>query len=112
MRWTLLLLCAACHRSSGDPNLEKPSSCVIEHDGGVTQCFEDIGADAKKSGAKYCDGMFGKHTFHVGEACPKDGVVGSCTKRQGTALERIERCYHDEPGCQARCTKTSGIFNK
>ena len=56
--------------------------------------------------------MHGKHTFHVGEACPKDGVVGSCIKRQGTTFERIERCYHDEPGCQARCAKTSGIFNK
>ena len=107
----LFFLCA-CHRSSGDPTIEKPSSCVIEHDGGVTQCFEDIGAAAKKGGSKYCDEMFGKHTFHVGEACPKDGVVGSCTKRQGTDLERVERCYHDEPACEARCLKSSGIFSK
>jgi len=112
MRWALLLLLVGCHRSNGDPNLEKPSSCVIEHDGGVTQCFEDIGSTAKKGGSKYCDGMFGKHTFHVGEACPKDGVVGSCTKKQGTDLERVERCYRDAPACEARCLKSSGIFNK
>ena len=108
----VLLACVACHRSSGDPNADKPSSCVIEHDGGVTQCFEDIGATAKNEGAKYCDGMHGTHTFHVGQACPKEGVIGSCTKRQGTDLERVERCYHDEAACQARCAKSAGIFAK
>jgi len=112
MKWWLLLLCAGCHRSSGDPSLEKPSSCVIEHDGGVTQCFEEIGASAKKGGSKNCDEMHGKHTFHVGEGCPKEGVVGSCTKKQGTDFERVERCYRDEPACEARCLKSSGIFTK
>ena len=108
----LVVVCAACHHSSGDANADKPSSCVIEHDGGVTQCFEDIGATAKKEGAKYCDGMRGAHTFRVGEACPRDGVVASCTKRPGTDLERVERCYHDETACQARCLKSSGTFQK
>ncbi|HEY2368028.1 MAG TPA: hypothetical protein VGH87_16635 [Polyangiaceae bacterium] len=108
----LLFLCGACHRSNGDPNIEKPSSCVIEHDGGVTQCFEEIGASAKKGGSKNCDEMHGQHTFHVAEACPKDGVVGSCTKKQGTDFERVERCYRDEPACEARCVKSAGIFTK
>jgi hypothetical protein len=113
MRWALVLFASvACHRSNGDPTIEKPSSCVIEHDGGVTQCFEEVGATAKKVGSKNCDEMYGKHTFHVGEACPKEGVVGSCTKRQGTDLERVERCYRDEPACEARCLKSAGAFSK
>jgi hypothetical protein len=56
--------------------------------------------------------MHGTHTFHVGRACPTDGVVGSCTKRQGTELERVERCYRDEASCEARCLKSAGIFSK
>ena len=113
MKWLVpVLACSACHRSSGDPSIDKPSSCIIEHDGGVTQCFEDIGATAKSGGSKYCDEMHGQHTFRVGEGCPKEGVVASCTKRQGTDLERVERCYHDEAACAARCAKSSGIFSK
>jgi hypothetical protein len=112
-KWSLVLVaCAACHHSNGDPTVDKPSSCVIEHDGGVTQCFEDVGATAKGTGSKYCDEMRGKHTFRVGQGCPKDGVVGSCTKRQGTDLERVERCYHEEAACEARCVKSAGIFTK
>jgi hypothetical protein len=104
--------CVACHHSSGDPNADKPSSCVIEHDGGVTQCFEDIGSTAKKDGQKICAEMRGSHAFRVAEACPTVGVVGSCTKRAGTDLERIERCYRDEGACEARCVKSAGSFRK
>ncbi len=113
MRWALaVVMCVACHRSNGDPSVDKPSSCVIEHDAGITQCFDEIGATAKKTGSKYCDEMHGQHAFRVGEGCPKDGVVGSCTKRQGTDLERVERCYHDAAACEARCAKSAGIFAK
>jgi hypothetical protein len=107
-----LAMCIGCHHSSGDPNADKPSSCVIEHDGGVTQCFEDVGATAKKVGQKICDEMHGAHTFRVAQACPSDGVVGSCTKRSGTDLERTERCYRDEAACEARCVKSAGAFKK
>ncbi len=102
----------ACHRGGGDKLADKPSSCVIEHDAGITQCFEDVGATAKKDGAKICEGMHGTHTFHAGEPCPKENVVGSCIKRAGTDLERTERCYHDEPGCAARCAKALGTYMK
>ncbi len=110
-----VLLCVvviACHRSSGDPNANKPSSCVIEHDAGVTQCFEDIGASAKKVGEKICGEMHGAHTFVVGSPCPTTNVVGSCRKRGGTDLERVERCYHDAPACETRCAKSGGVFEK
>lgn len=98
----------ACHRGDGAADL--PSSCVIEHDGGVTQCFEDVGPTAKSDGAKYCAEMRGEHRFFVDKPCPKGGVVASCTKRGGTNLERVERCYRDEPGCRARCEKSRGVF--
>jgi hypothetical protein len=104
--------CHACHGGGGDPNADKPSSCIIEHDGGVTQCFEDIGQTAKKDGAKICEAMHGTHTFRVAEACPTVGLVGSCTKRSNTDLERIERCYREETACEARCVKSGGTFRK
>jgi hypothetical protein len=106
----LLVLLAACHRGGGDPRADRPSSCVIEHDGGVTQCFEDVGDTAKANGAKYCAEMHGHHRFRVGKPCPKAGILGSCTKRAGTDLERVERCYRDEPACRARCEKSEGVF--
>jgi hypothetical protein len=102
----------ACHHSSGDPNADKPSSCVIEHDGGVTQCFEDIGATAKSNGEKVCGEMHGEHTFRANVPCPVESLVGACRKRAGTDLERVERCYHDAPACEARCKKSEGVFEK
>ena len=111
-RALVLILACACHRGSGDPRADLPSSCVIEHDGGVTQCFEEIGSTAKAAGAKYCAEMRGRHTYYAAKACPKDGLVGSCSKRAGTDLERIERCYRDEPACAARCEKSGGVFQK
>jgi len=102
----------ACHHSSRDPNADKPSSCVIEHDGGVTQCFEDIGATAKADGEKICDAMRGDHTFRVAAPCPTEAVVGSCRKRPGTDLERVERCYHDVDACRTRCAKSEGVFEE
>ncbi|HEY1960411.1 MAG TPA: hypothetical protein VGH28_32595 [Polyangiaceae bacterium] len=102
----------ACHRGSEDPKSDVASSCVIEHEGGVTQCFEDVGPTAKQYGAKYCDEMHGQHTFYAAKACPREGVVGSCTKRPGTDLERVERCYRDEPACAARCEKAGGTYRK
>ncbi len=107
-----LALCVACHRSGGDPNADKPSSCVISHDAGVTQCFEDIGTTAKKEGEKVCASMHGDHAFRVAQACPTEGVVGSCVKRGGSDFERIERCYRDEAAFEARCVKSSGVFRK
>jgi hypothetical protein len=112
MRLAFALALCACHRSHGDPNADKASSCVIEHDGVVTQCFDDIGKTAKKDGQKICDNMHGEHTFRVAQACPSDGVVGSCTKRPGSDLERIERCYRDSSACEARCTKSNGVFTR
>ncbi len=111
-RAVALLLCVACHRSSGDPTADKPSSCIIEHDGGVTQCFEDIGATAKKDGKRVCDAMRGEHTFRVAQPCPTEGVVGSCTKRPNSELERAEHCYRDVAACEARCVKSGGNFKK
>lgn len=109
----VFLACAwACHRGSEDATVDLPSSCVIEHDGGVTQCFEDVGVTAKEHAKPYCDEMHGVHTFYAAKACPKEGLVGSCSKRPGTALERVERCYRDEPGCVARCQKSGGSFQK
>lgn len=107
-----LALCAACHRGSDNPKADLPSSCVIEHDGGVTQCFEDVGATARTYGSKYCDEMHGEHTFYAARACPREGVLGSCVKRGGTGLERIERCYRDVTACQSRCEKSDGVFQK
>ncbi len=107
-----LVFCAACHHSSGDPNADKPSSCVIAHDGGVTQCFEDIGPKAKKEGEKICAAMHGDHTFRVGQACPTEAIVGSCVTAQATDYERIERCYRDPAACEARCVKSAGVFRK
>ena len=78
----------------------------------MTQCFEDVGSTAKQHGAKYCDEMHGAHTFYAAKPCPKDGVLASCTKRGGTDLERLERCYRDVTGCQARCEKSGGVFEK
>ena len=114
MKWlALVLVLAACHRGEkSDPNADKPSSCIIEHDGGVTQCFEEVGQAAKREGKQLCDRMHGKHTYRVGEACPVDGVVASCTKRPGTDLERTEQCYRDEPACAARCAKNEGAVYK
>jgi hypothetical protein len=101
-----------CHRSSGDPNADRPSSCLIEHDGGVTQCFDDIGPSAKSEGAKACEGMHGDHTFRVATPCPTEGVLASCSKGAGTDLERVERCYRDAPACEARCAKGTGVLSK
>jgi hypothetical protein len=103
----LLLVCAACHRG-GDK--ERPSSCVIEHDGGVTQCFEDVGLTARTDGAKYCARMHGHHTFRASKPCPTEGLLASCTKRAGTEWERVERCYRDEPACRARCDNAHGEY--
>jgi hypothetical protein len=101
----LLLGVLGCHRTS-----EPPSSCVIMHDGGVTQCFEDIGSGAKQGGEAICDQMHGDHAFRVGQGCPAEGIVASCTKQGGTELERVERCYHDPAGCEARCQKSGGVL--
>ena len=99
----------ACHKAK--PQAEPPSSCVISHDGGVTQCFEDIGAQAKRDGEKACNEMHGDHAFKVAEGCPTNARVGACRKRAGTELERVERCYHDQAQCEARCTKSAGVFS-
>jgi len=111
-RAVVLLVALACHRGSDDPKADAPSSCVIEHDGGVTQCFEDVGATAKQYGSKYCDEMHGRHTYFPAKPCPREGVLASCTKKPGTDLERVERCYRDEPGCAARCEKAGGTYQK
>ena len=106
----VMLACVACHRGGSSP--DGPSSCVIEHEGGVTQCFEDVGDTAKVNGKKYCDEMRGEHTFRVGQPCPREGAIASCTKRAGTSYERVERCYRDEDACRARCEKSEGVFAK
>src|SRR5450631_4459640 len=96
----------ACRRSAPDPTTYRPSSCLIEHDGGVTQCFDDIGDKAKLEGAKFCDDMHGDHTFRVATPCPTEGVLVSCTKGVGTDVERVERCYREPASCEARCAKS------
>ena len=104
----LALLClavVACHRRNEN---DEPMSCLVEHDGGVTQCFDEIGPTARAAGKTVCDHMFGTHTFQEGAACPIEGVVASCRKQAGTESERIERCYRDEPACKARCAKSGG----
>jgi hypothetical protein len=110
--WWLSLACVlACRHGCKDSADGAPSSCLIEHDGGVTQCFDEIGESAKKDGPAYCGRMYGQHTFRVGIACPTEGVVASCTKKAGTEIERVERCYRDVAACEARCTKSGGTFN-
>ncbi len=108
----VLLAASACHRGGGDASAELPSSCVIEHDGGVTQCFDEIGSAAKSEGEKACGTMHGTHSFHPNTPCPKEGVIASCTKGSGTELERVERCYRDESSCTARCAKGNGVLSK
>jgi hypothetical protein len=107
----VVLAAVGCHRGGGNA-ADLPSSCLIEHDGGVTQCFDDIGSGAKSEGEKACGTMHGVHTFRAGTACPTDGVIASCTKASGTELERVERCYRDEAACTARCAKGNGVLNK
>ncbi len=105
----LAIVCAAgCHR--GEPTPATRASCLIEHDGGATQCFDEVGPTAKKFGAKLCGEMHGDHTYRVDQPCPAEGVVGSCTKGGGTDSERVERCYHDAPGCERRCQRSAGVF--
>jgi len=106
---SLSLALCACHHGGGEA-APPPDSCVIEHDGGVTQCFDEIGRNAKKFGEKLCDEMHGEHTYHRNEPCPPVGLVGSCTKSAGTELERVERCYRDAPGCEHRCQRSGGTF--
>jgi hypothetical protein len=108
-RFVLVLLAwCGCHRNQHQE--VEVGSCLIEHDGGVTQCFDDIGVAAKHNGPQACDKMHGKHAFRLGASCPFEGVVASCTKGAGTDYERVERCYHDEPGCAARCQKSDGVL--
>jgi len=102
----------ACHRDGGDPSVDRPSSCLIEHDGSVTQCFDDIGANAKAQGAKFCDEMHGDHTFRIGSPCPTEGVIASCNKGAGTEVERTERCYREPASCATRCAKSGGVLTK
>ena len=98
-----------CHRGGGEAP-PPPGSCVIEHDGGVTQCFDEIGTTARKYGEKTCGEMYGTHTYRASEPCPAEGVVASCTKGAGTDLERVERCYRDAPSCERRCQRSGGAF--
>jgi len=98
-----------CHRGGGEPP-PPPGSCVIEHDGGVTQCFDEIGTTARKYGEKTCGEMYGTHTYRASQPCPTQGVVASCTKGAGTDLERVERCYRDAPSCERRCQRSAGVF--
>jgi len=105
----LFALSCACHRGGGEPP-PPPDSCVIEHDGGVTQCFDEIGRNAKKFGEKLCGEMHGEHTYRPKQACPPAGLVGSCTKSGGTDLERVERCYRDAPSCERRCQRSGGSY--
>jgi len=109
----IIVSCAACRRGgTADPNADRPSSCLIKHDGGVTQCFDEIGQSAKAQGSKVCDEMHGEPTFHVGTPCPTDGVIASCTKGTGTDLERTERCYREGAACETRCAKSGGVLVK
>ena len=106
---SLLLSCSValgCHRRQQD----EPVSCLIEHDGGVTQCYDEIGETARDAGEGYCNRMFGRHTFRRGLPCPTQGVIASCRKQGGTDVERIERCYRDRAACEARCTKSGGVL--
>jgi hypothetical protein len=104
------LVFLGCHRGGGEPP-PPPGSCLIEHDGGVTQCFDEIGAAAKKFGDKTCGEMYGEHTYRPSKPCPAEGVVGSCRKGAGTDLERVERCYRDGPACERRCARSGGAFS-
>ena len=111
MRIATLAVCAVvlgCHHKEQE---DHPVSCLIEHDGGPTQCYDEIGQTARLAGKNACSRMYGEHTFREGTACPTDGVVASCRKQAGTDLERIERCYRDKPGCEARCAKSGGTFS-
>jgi hypothetical protein len=113
MRLALALLLSACHHGDDKPDAYgAPQSCWVRHDGGVTQCFDEVGPSAKQQGPAECAKMHGTHQYHLAAACPESGILASCTKGSGTDVERVERCYRDEPSCAARCEKASGVYVK
>jgi len=106
----LLVILLGCHHGGNEG--EQPASCVIEHDGVVTQCFDEIGATARQTAQEGCSKMHGKTRFQLGTPCPTEGVIASCTKAEGTEYERIERCYREPDACAARCAKADGVLTR
>ena len=104
------LILVACTRTA--PETLPPASCIThDRDGHIEQCFDFVGADSRRFGARTCQEMELTPLFQDGRPCPVEKRVGTCARRMGTPLASSERCYRDAKVCKERCASDGGSFS-